>query len=53
MPSGGIFPIDFTQVTDVKYMKLIWGGYYGLICASDFGGSVPGKTVQTVPFFTV
>ena len=47
----------------LQYPLLIFGwlflltamvfGYYGLICASDFGGSVPGKTVQTVPFFTV
>lgn len=28
-------------------------GYFCSICASDFGRSVPGVTVQTVPFFTV
>src|SRR5690554_4656907 len=36
-----------------KILQISHDGYYGLICASDFGGSVSGKTVQTVPFFTV
>ena len=28
-------------------------GYFGLICATHFGLSVPGISVQTVPLFTV
>ena len=43
----------FWPKSNSAFLPLSLFGYFGLICATHFGLSVPGISVQTVPLFTV